>query len=276
MRNKVLKLANPDLTALSEVTKEGAMLIIASPQVNIGKVEAKKILNYVEQGGNLLWLLDDNNFKGLDSLAEYLALKVSDVSVIDPLAEEYGGDENITFSTIYGDHPITRNFMLRTIYSNANEVNAQDSYENGWEVSELIEVATGGWLPLSKKNGDDKFNFIKGEDKEGPINIGIAIKRKFGEIGQRVVVVGNAAFLSNTFITSGGNLDLGINIINWLAGDDQLITIQPMPLKDINVSIPNDSKSVFIAWSIFHSFQYFIPIGLFVLGFVVWFRRRKA
>ena len=53
---------------------------------------------------------------------------------------------------------------------------------------------------------------------------------------------------SNTFITSGGNLDLGINIINWLAGDDQLITIQPMPLKDINVSSPNDSKSVFIAW----------------------------
>ena len=48
------------------------------------------------------------------------------------------------------------------------------------------------------------------------------------------------------------------------------------PFKDINVSIPNDSKSVFIAWSIFHSFQYFIPIGLFILGFVVWFRRRKA
>ena len=47
-------------------------------------------------------------------------------------------------------------------------------------------------------------------------------------------------------------------------------------VKDINVSIPNDSKSVFIAWSIFHSFQYFIPIGLFILGFVVWFRRRKA
>ena len=120
------------------------------------------------------------------------------------------------------------------------------------------------------------MNFVKGEDKAGPINIGIALKRKYGEKGQRVVVVGNASFLSNTFITSGGNLDLGINIINWLAGDDQLITIQPMPLKDINVSIPNDSKSVFIAWTIFHAFQYFIPIGLFVLGFVVWFKRRKA
>ena len=117
---------------------------------------------------------------------------------------------------------------------------------------------------------------IKLRLKKGPINIGIAFSRKFEEKGQRAIVVGNAAFLSNSFITSGGNLDLGINMINWLAGDDQLITIQPMPLKDVNVTIPNDSKSVFLAWTIFHSFQYFIPLALFIAGFAIWFRRRKA
>ena len=90
------------------------------------------------------------------------------------------------------------------------------------------------------------------------------------------MVVGNASFLSNYFITSGGNLDLGINMINWLAGDDQLITIQPKPLKDVNVNIPGDDKGRLIAWTIFHLFQYFIPIGLFVLGFWVWYKRRKA
>ena len=31
---------------------------------------------------------------------------------------------------------------------------------DGWEVSELIEVATGGWLPLNKKNKEDKFLYI--------------------------------------------------------------------------------------------------------------------
>jgi hypothetical protein len=117
---------------------------------------------------------------------------------------------------------------------------------------------------------------IKLQIKKGPINIGIAFNRKFEEKGQRVIVIGNAAFLSNSFITSGGNLDLGINMINWLAGDEKLITIQPMPLKDVNVTIPNDSKSVFLAWTIFHSFQYFIPVIIFIAGFVIWFRRRKA
>ena len=89
-------------------------------------------------------------------------------------------------------------------------------------------------------------------------------------------MIGNASFLSNNFITSGGNLDLGINMINWLVGDDSLITIQPTPLKDVNVTIPSDAKSVFVAWTVFHMFQFFIPIGLFILGFLFWFRRRKA
>ena len=90
------------------------------------------------------------------------------------------------------------------------------------------------------------------------------------------MVVGNGNFLSNTFITTGGNLDLGINMINWLSGDDNLISIQPMPLKDVNVTIPNDNTSVLIAWTVFHSFQYFIPIIIFVLGIFFWFKRRKA
>ncbi|MGE4597277.1 MAG: Gldg family protein [Methylophilaceae bacterium] len=276
LENKGLRFSNPDLTILNAVPKEGAMLVVASPQVNVNKVEAIKILRYLESGGNFLWLLDDNNFKGLDDVAKYLGLSVSEGKVIDPSSIQFGADENISFANVYGDHPITRNFMLRTLYSSAYEVRAKGTYENGWEVSNLIEVAAGGWLASADKDKKDKLNFIKGVDKAGPINIAVALKRKFGEKGQRVVVIGNAAFLSNLFIVSGGNLDLGINIVNWLVGDDQLITIQPMPLKDVNVTIPSDSKSVFIAWTIFHSFKYFIPIGLFVMGFVIWFRRRKA
>ncbi len=90
-----------------------------------------------------------------------------------------------------------------------------------------------GWnlkkIPKDAKNL--KVSFDRSKDKPGPINIGVALEREYGKKGQRVVVMGNANFLSNTFITNGGNLDFGINIVNWLAGDDRLITIQPLPLK---------------------------------------------
>ena len=276
LEKKGFKFSNPDLTIVNEVPKEGGMLVIASPQVNVSKVESNKIVRYLQNGGNVLWLLDDDNLKGLENVAKYLGLKVSKGKVVDPSSSQFGANENVSFATFYGDHPITKNFMLRTLYNSAHEVSAKGTYENGWEVSKLIEVAGNGWLEGEGKTEAQKLIFDKTKDKKGPINIGIAFNRKFEEKGQRVIVVGNAAFLSNSFITSGGNLDLGINIINWLAGDDQLITIQPMPLKDVNVTIPNDSKSVFLAWIIFHSFQYFIPLALFIAGFGIWFKRRKA
>jgi ABC-type uncharacterized transport system involved in gliding motility auxiliary subunit len=273
---KGFKFANPDLTIAQAVPSNGAMLVIASPQVDVSEVEAKKIKTYLESGGNLLWLLDDNNFRGLKEVADYLGLNVSPGITLDMASAQYGADARVSFASLYGEHPITTNFMLRTLFPEAHEVTAQGTDENGWKVSNLVEVAPNGWLSSKKLAKDEKPVFNEGKDKRGPINIGVALERVYGKKGQRVVVMGNANFLSNTFITNGGNLDLGVNIVNWLAGDDQLITIQPMPLKDINVTIPDTNTGRLVAWTVFHGFQYFIPLGFMVAGFFFWWKRRKA
>ncbi|CAM8450245.1 GldG family protein [Candidatus Methylopumilus universalis] len=276
LESKGLKFANLNLTIESEVPLNGSMLVIASPQKTISPIEAKKIKKFLESGGNLLWLLDDNNFRGLDEIAAYLGLSISSGQVIDPAEKVEGVNENIASASSYGEHAITRNFMLGTRFSNAHEVNAKGTLDNGWEVSKLIEVSPNGWLESSQVMTNQKPTFDKSKDKAGPINIAVALQRVYGKKGQRVVVVGNGNFLSNTFITNGGNLDLGINMINWLSGDDNLISIQPMPLKDVNVTIPDNQMSFIVAWTVFHSFEYFIPIGFFVLGILFWFKRRKA
>ena len=279
LESKGFKFANPDLTIAQAVPANGAMLVIAAPQVDISGVEAKKIKAYIEAGGNVLWLLDDDNLHGLQEVAEYLGIKVSPGIVVDRAAEQYGADPKMAFASLYGDHVITRNFMLRTVFPEAHQIDGQASDDLGWKVGRLIDVAPNGWLESDKIPAGAqnlKVRFDQGKDKAGPINVGVALERTYGKKGQRVVVIGNANFLANTFITNGGNLDLGINIINWLAGDDRLITIQPMPLKDINVTIPANDQGRLVAWSVFHAFQYFIPVGLFVAGLFLWWKRRKA
>jgi len=276
LESKGFKFANPDLTIAPAVPQNGAMLVVASPQVDVTDIEAKKIKAYLDAGGNLLWLLDDNNYRGLKEVAEYLGLDVSQGTVLDLASAQYGADARVSFASLYGEHPITTNFMLRTLFPEAHEVTARGTDENGWKVSQLVEVAPNGWLSAEKLAKDAKPVFNEKNDKRGPINIGVAIERTYGKKGQRVVVMGNANFLSNTFITNGGNLDLGINIVNWLAGDDKLITIQPMPLKDINVRIPDTDTGRAVAWTVFHAFQYFIPFGVMIIGFFFWWKRRKA
>lgn len=273
---KGFKFANPDLTIAQAVPSNGAMLVIASPQVDVSEVEAKKIKAYLEAGGNLLWLLDDDNLRGLKEVGEYLGLQVSPGITMDMASAQYGADARVSFASMYGEHAITTNFMLRTLFPEAHQVMAQGTDDNGWKVSNLVEVAPNGWLASEKLAKDAKPVFNEKQDKRGPINIGVALERTYGKKGQRVVVMGNANFLSNTFITNGGNLDLGINIVNWLAGDDKLITVQPMPLKDINITIPDTDIGRIVAWSVFHGFQYFIPLGMMIAGFYFWWKRRKA
>ncbi|MFW5431599.1 MAG: GldG family protein [Methylophilaceae bacterium] len=279
LEEKGFKFANPDLTIAQEVPSNGAMLVIAAPQVDVSELEAKKIKTYIEKGGNVLWLLDDNNLRGLDIVAEYLGITVSPGIAVDMSAAQYGADAKVAFASSYGDHPITRNFQLRTLFPEAREIDAKASYDFGWKVGRLVEVAPNGWLESSTiepgvKN--QKVTFDVKTDKRGPINIGVSLERTFEKKGQRVVVMGNANFLSNTFITNGGNLDFGVNIVNWLAGDDALITIQPMPLKDANVTIPNTDSGRAVAWTVFHAFQFFIPLGFFAAGFWFWWKRKKA
>ncbi|HYN54132.1 MAG TPA: Gldg family protein [Methylotenera sp.] len=273
---KGFKFANPDLTIAQQVPSNGAMLVIASPQVDVSEVEAKKIKAYLEAGGNLLWLLDDDNLRGLKEVAEYLGLQVSPGIAMDLASAQYGADARVSFASFYGEHPITTNFMLRTLFPEAHQVTAKGTDENGWKVSNLVEVAPNGWLASEKLAKDVAPVFNEKKDKRGPVNIGVALERLYGKKGQRVVVMGNGNFLSNTFITNGGNLDLGINIVNWLAGDEKLITIQPMPLKDINVTIPDTDTGRIVAWTVFHAFQYFIPLGMLIAGFFFWWKRRKA
>jgi len=276
---KGFKFANPDLTIAQDVPRNGAMLVIASPQVDVSDIEAKKIKKYIESGGNVLWLLDDDNLRGLGEVAEYLGIKVSPGIAVDMSAAQYGADAKVAFSSVYGDHAITRNFQLRTLFPEAHEVDAKASYDFGWKVGRLVDVAPNGWLESEKIEAgvkNKKVMFDVETDKRGPINIGVALERTYGKKGQRVVVMGNANFLSNTFVTNGGNLDFGLNIVNWLAGDDELITIQPMPLKDANMTIPSTDFGRMIAWLVFHGFQFIIPLGFIIAGFVFWWRRRKA
>lgn len=274
LEKKGFKLANPNLTLAQEVPTNAAMLVVASPQVDVSPVEAKKIKTYIESGGNLLWLLDDVNLNGLDEVAQYLGLELTPGMVVDLSSAQYGADSKIAFASSYADHPITRNFMLRTLFPEARKVDARDSYDLGWQVTKLIDVAPNGWLETGKIDGSP--NFDDKTDIRGPINIAVALERKYGKKGQRVVVVGNANFLSNTFIGNGGNLDLGVNIVNWLAGDDRLITIQPRLLKDVNVIIPSDPWNRFVAVAVFFGFRLVLPILLLVAGIAIWWRRRKA
>lgn len=85
-----------------------------------------------------------------------------------------------------------------------------------------------------------------------------------------MAVIGDGDFLSNTYLGNGGNLNLGINIINWLSRDDNLIAISATTAPDTQLNLSRNA-----ALLIGFGFLFALPLALFAAGWMIWLKRRR-
>ena len=268
LSNRGFKSGPLNLVLAQEVPRNASMLLISHPQVDLHPSEIAKLKQFIQRGGNLLWLVDTGPLHGLLALSEQLGIAFSEGAVIDLQAKEMNADATVSIGASYGQHPLLENFRLLTLFPYAREVLPLET-ETAWMATPLIQVAARGWLESGALDKSVKFD--KGHDKSGPISIAVALQRTVDERVQRVVVIGNGHFLANQFLGNGGNLDLGINAVNWLTGDDNLIAIQPRPTQDTQIQFSENTKMGLVIL-----FLLLIPLCLLALGGRVWWRRRKS
>lgn len=269
LRSKGIEIASLNLAIAPEVPANAALLVIASPQTELTEAEVDKILRYVERGGNLLWLIDQEPLRGLEPLAEQLGLVLSPGVVVDPDAIERGGRPVMAVAAPggYSSHPIVQTFRLNTVFPFARAIVANPV--EGWTTSTLIEVAPRGWIETGDLGG--RIVFDAGLDTPGPVTIAVALERLHEERNQRIVAIGSGHFLANTYLGNGGNMDLGINIVNWLTGDDRLIAIQPRSAADASLTLSRHALAALVI-----VFLIVLPLVFIATGAWIWWRRRSA
>lgn len=85
----------------------------------------------------------------------------------------------------------------------------------------------------------------------------------------RFVVIGGSAWAANSFIEFNGNGDLALNTVNWLASDEDLISIRPKQQEDRRITMTRAQ----LMW-VRTSSQFLLPLVVVVAGVSVWWRRR--
>jgi ABC-type uncharacterized transport system involved in gliding motility auxiliary subunit len=251
-------------TAIPENT---SVLVIASPRVKFLAGEVKQIEQYLQRGGNLLWLADPGPAQGLEPVAESLGVEFQRGVVVDPTSQTItGASANFIVAMRYGSHPVVQGFDLTTLFPDATGITVQPP--KGWAQQTIIDTAPTAWIETGPLTG--KIQFDPGKDVHGPINIAVALTRKHEGREQRVVVVGDGDFLSNTFIGNGGNLELGMNLVNWLSSDDAYINVPVHTTPDLNLTLSHTAQL-----SILLGFLVVLPMGLLTSGLAIWWRRRK-
>ncbi|MDP1633945.1 MAG: Gldg family protein [Gallionellaceae bacterium] len=267
LKQNGFRLNSLNLVLAQEVPANISVLVITHPQLDLMPGEVDKLLRYVDRGGNLLWLVDAEPLRGLGALAEKLDLLLPPGIVIDPTAAEMNVPTTWSLGASYSPHAVTRNFNLITAFPEARSITWNENPE--WEHHMLVEVAARGWV--SRYPAKEKPRFDKLHDTPGPAVIAVAMQRNINDREQRIVVVGNGAFLSNSFAGNGGNVDLGVNMVNWLASEEHLITVQPRAARDSNLALSQTQLTIISV-----GFLIALPLLLAGVGGYIWWERRRA
>lgn len=266
---KGFTLQSISLSIAPEVPENAAVLVLTHPRVDMLKGEVDKLVRHVERGGNLLWLIDQEPLHGLQPLVEQLKLQLGPGVVVDPAAAQLGIQPTIALSSNYGFHPITEAFSrYNTAFPFARALGLPADAAP-WHASVLVEAAQSGWVETGSLDGELRFD--PNRDVRGPAVVAVALERALEDKSQRVVVVGGSSFLSNAFVGLLSNVDFGVNLLNWLAEDENLITIQPRERVDATLEVSRPLLTFLV-----FGFLLFLPAALLVAGGMIWWRRRRA
>lgn len=292
MEARGLKTRQVNLAQENALPDNTALLVLADPRKPLLPGEIQILQDYLDGGGNFLWLAEPGPLGGLEPLAEQLGIEWLGGMIVDPNVQLLGiSDPRFALVADYPPHAITRDFDTITLFPLARAIETLSGEE--WEAESILETLPRSWLERGELSGDE-VSFDKGEDIAGPLVLGLALNRKLGaaeimenrdegadeempaeveegERQQRVVLIGDADFLADSYVGNGGNLDLGLSLLNWLVHDDALIRIPARTAVDTRLELSNTLQA-----TIGFGFLLLVPLALLGAGIGVWMKRRKG
>jgi ABC-type uncharacterized transport system involved in gliding motility auxiliary subunit len=268
-----------ELLQKAEVPSECTTLVVAGPTHNYEQPEVEAIKKYVEDGGRALFLLDPPLKIGRAEIADNDALTGLLASwgvtlgkdlILDlnPIGQFMGLGPQVALVSSYGTQPIV-NELKRTYtgFPLARSIDIKNTDKT--TVEKLFDSSASS---LATQNlSSPEVNVHDPKNKKGPLIIAAAGSYKtVKENSQgRFVVIGSSGWADNRFIDFNGNGDLALNSVNWLASDEDLISIRPKPPEDRRITMTRSQFSLVRATS-----QFLLPLVVVFAGVAVWWKRR--
>lgn len=257
-----------DLPQAGAIPTNTKVLVLSGGEVPLLPGEAQLVRDYVETGGNLLWLTDPGSSQAIDGLQKLLGVQFIEGVVVDPSSRVYGiNDPSVTILARYPEHPITAGFRVLTVFPKTRALTVEENDE--WTATSILVTNAGAWAESSELR--DEIAQDDGEPS-GPLDVGWALERRIpgdADRTQRVLVIGDGDFLSNAFLGNVGNLDLGAKLFNWLSRDDVLISIPSKMAPDVSFEL-STTRSLLLGFGNLIG----TPLVLITCGLFVWIRRR--
>ncbi|QVL47444.1 MAG: GldG family protein [Thiocapsa sp.] len=225
-------LARPlDLGRVEEVPINTRILVLSTPRIPLFPGVVERLIQYLDRGGNLLWLLDPGALNGLEPLVDYLGLTILPGTVVDADAAALGvAIPAVAVIAEYPDHPFSADLDVPALLPGSLAFGTE--LAPGWLLDTYLATGARSWNEVGRLDGPIDRDEVIGE-QPGPLPVVLALNRPMPEDGreQRVLVVGDGDFASNAQIGAYGNRALALALLAWLSDPGDLTVLPPDPRK---------------------------------------------
>lgn len=294
----------------TKVPTDTTVLVIADPQRAYAPEELKAIQEYLVAGGKALFLLnqgDEAQKTGIAGLLKPWGITVLNGFVVEP-DQNFHLPNNQLEPVVYGSgiqySPITKdlqNSQIAFLSNTQGQLSAStglvlsDTPPQGATLTPLLQSSSTSWLETDPAANTLQYN--EGKDRKGPITLAASVDMPVSQAAQaitttgtsaisptlpvasdtkaephaRIVVVANTDFIVPVAMQSQqiANYDFFVNSVNWLSETEDLISIRPKDNTDRSLHMsPLETNLVFYTTALF------LPLGILLLGGVVWWMKR--
>mgnify|MGYP000901802735 FL=1 len=255
-----------ELSLTNAIPEDASVIVFASPKTDLQPKELENLMGYLENGGDAMFLMDVQKTKdelpNFDHVYERYSLSLNNDYVLEGDQNWYYNDFNIIIPQP-NDNEVTTNLDPQSLFlymPNCRSVNINQAKKD-WITTKPL------FMTSEKSQSQD---LATNEKKQGPFMLG-AISEFEGTDSSRIALVGNATFVTDSWMQSAG--DNGkryiMSMLNWMrgGGDSVFIPAKSLASQPINMT----TQSMFVSFILL---TFVLPLAIIGLGVSVWIRRR--
>jgi ABC-type uncharacterized transport system involved in gliding motility auxiliary subunit len=276
-----------NLVITNTIPTSATVLVLAGPQNPLTDNEQKTLSAYLNQGGRLLVLNDpsvSSTVNPVGALLDNWGVKFDNDEVVDPV--QYAQSPLLPAVAQYQLSTITQKMNgLVTVFPFARSLSRAENAPPSLSVTSFAQSTAQAWGETTlDPNIPAKYD--EGKDIKGPVNLAMSVEgtapiSSTNPVSDttstrktRIVVFGTSELVSNRILNAQelrgvANIDLFVNSVNWLAEEENLISIRPVPpdQRSLVMTGPDQQKVFFLS-------VIALPALVLFTGLSVWWRRR--